>query len=392
MTFYILQIITLLGGLSLFLFGMDIMGSSLERLAGGKLQTILAKMSSNVPRGFLLGMAVTAVIQSSSATTVMVVGFVNSGIMTLNQAVGVIMGSNVGTTVTAWILSLSGLEGDSFVTQMLNPNAWSPILGFIGVAICLISFFITLIVSASFNQDNFVRLIVFVCSNILGWLLYLSFQTVIFDSYEIWKLKSSKKKASAGIIWAQEEQLQDANEPAAPTPMPTNREATPDIKPVEIAIAPELHEKNRASYEDRQKQEEAERIRMVMEYIHFVMPRIADKETVNHICAEVNKWMCLHSYKPKPITGRLTREITNIPLRHFVWNISERFMYKKYYNGDNRANFIKTLFPREFADTDIATIKNFKVDPSKTLIPIDEPENGSLDFHYPEDYARKVNS
>ena len=258
------------------------------------------------------------------------------------------------------------------------------ILGFIGVAICLISFFITLIVSASFNQDNFVRLIVFVCSNILGWLLYLSFQTVIFDSYEIWKLKSGKKKASAGIIKAQEEQPQDANEPAAPTPMPTNREATPDIKPVEIAIAPELHEKNRASYEDRQKQEEAERIRMVMEYIHFVMPRIADKETVNHICAEVNKWMCLHSYKPKPITGRLTREITNIPLRHFVWNISERFMYKKYYNGDNRANFIN--------DTDIATIKNFKVDPSKTLIPIDEPENGSQDFHYPEDYAREMNS
>lgn len=266
------------------------------------------------------------------------------------------------------------------------------ILGFIGVAICLISFFITLIVSASFNQDNFVRLIVFVCSNILGWLLYLSFQTVIFDTYEIWKLKSGKKKASAGIIKVQEEQPQDANEPATPTPMPTSGEATPDIKPVEIAIAPELHEKNRASYEDRQKQEEAERIRMVMEYIHFVMPRIADKETVNHICAEVNKWMCLHSYKPKPITGRLTREITNIPLRHFVWNISERFMYKKYYNGDNRANFIKTLFPREFADTDIATIKNFKVDPSKTLIPIDEPENGSLDFHYPEDYAREVNS
>ena len=125
------------------------------------------------------------------------------------------------------------------------------ILGFIGVAICLISFFITLIVSASFNQDNFVRLIVFVCSNILGWLLYLSFQTVIFDSYEIWKLKSGKKKASAGIIKAQEEQPQDANEPAAPTPMPTGGEATPDIKPVEIAIAPELHEKNRASYEDR---------------------------------------------------------------------------------------------------------------------------------------------
>ena len=208
------------------------------------------------------------------------------------------------------------------------------ILGFIGVAICLISFFITLIVSASFNQDNFVRLIVFVCSNILGWLLYLSFQTVIFDSYEIWKLKSGKKKASAGIIKAQEEQPQDANEPAAPTPMPTGGEATPDIKPVEIAIASELHEKNRASYEDKQKQEEEERIRMVMEYIHFVMPRIADQGTVNHICGEVNNWIRLHSYKPKPIKGRLTKDVSNIPLLHFVWNISERFMYKKYYTGD----------------------------------------------------------
>ncbi|MBQ7770665.1 MAG: Na/Pi symporter, partial [Clostridia bacterium] len=114
MTFYLLQIISLLGGLALFLFGMDVMGKSLERLAGGRLQNILAKMSSNIFKGFFLGLAVTAIIQSSSATTVMVVGFVNSGIMTLKQAIGVIMGSNVGTTVTAWILSLTALEGDSF--------------------------------------------------------------------------------------------------------------------------------------------------------------------------------------------------------------------------------------------------------------------------------------
>jgi phosphate:Na+ symporter len=115
MSSYIFNIISLLGGLALFLFGMDTMGKALERQAGGKLQTILAKMSSTVLKGFLLGAAVTAVIQSSSATTVMVVGFVNSGIMTLKQAVGVIMGSNVGTTITSWILSLSGLEGDSFM-------------------------------------------------------------------------------------------------------------------------------------------------------------------------------------------------------------------------------------------------------------------------------------
>ena len=133
MTAYIFKIITLLGGLALFLFGMDVMGTALERQAGGKLQTILAKMSSNVFKGFLLGLGVTAVIQSSSATTVMVVGFVNSGIMTLKQAVGVIMGSNIGTTVTAWILSLSGLEGDSFIIKLFKPSMLAPLIGIIGV-------------------------------------------------------------------------------------------------------------------------------------------------------------------------------------------------------------------------------------------------------------------
>ncbi len=135
MTFYLLKLISLLGGLALFLFGMDTMGKSLERTAGGKLQTILARMSSNVLRGFLLGLAVTAVIQSSSATTVMVVGFVNSGILTLKQAVGVIMGSNVGTTVTAWILSLSGLEGDSIFVQLFKPTTLAPLLGTIGIVL-----------------------------------------------------------------------------------------------------------------------------------------------------------------------------------------------------------------------------------------------------------------
>ena len=135
MTTYILKLVSLLGGLALFLFGMDVMGKSLERTAGGKLQTVLAKMSSSVPKGFLLGLAVTAVIQSSSATTVMVVGFVNSGILTLKQAVGVIMGSNVGTTVTAWILSLSGLEGDSLLVQFFKPSTLAPLLGAIGIVL-----------------------------------------------------------------------------------------------------------------------------------------------------------------------------------------------------------------------------------------------------------------
>ena len=135
MSSYIFNIISLLGGLALFLFGMDTMGKALERQAGGKLQTILAKMSSTVLKGFLLGAAVTAVIQSSSATTVMVVGFVNSGIMTLKQAVGVIMGSNVGTTITSWILSLSGLEGDSFLIKFFKPSTLAPLIGTIGIVL-----------------------------------------------------------------------------------------------------------------------------------------------------------------------------------------------------------------------------------------------------------------
>ena len=129
----IFNVFSLLGGLALFLFGMDIMGKALEKQAGGQLQKILSKLTDNPLKGFFLGLCVTAVIQSSSATTVMVVGFVNSGIMELHQAIGVIMGSNVGTTVTSWILSLSGLQGDSFLINMLKPTSFSPVLAFIGI-------------------------------------------------------------------------------------------------------------------------------------------------------------------------------------------------------------------------------------------------------------------
>ena len=129
----ITHVFSLLGGLALFLYGMDLMGKSLERQAGSRLQKILARLTENPFKGFLLGLAVTAVIQSSSATTVMVVGFVNSGIMELHQAIGIIMGSNVGTTVTSWILSLTGLEGDSLVIQLLKPSTFSPLLAFIGI-------------------------------------------------------------------------------------------------------------------------------------------------------------------------------------------------------------------------------------------------------------------
>ena len=135
----VFNVLTLFGGLAMFLFGMELMGQGLESASGGKLEKILENLTSNLIKAVLLGIVVTGVIQSSSATTVMVVGFVNSGIMTLSRAVGVIMGANIGTTVTSWILSLAGIESDSFFMQLLKPSTFSPILGVIGMAMIMFS-------------------------------------------------------------------------------------------------------------------------------------------------------------------------------------------------------------------------------------------------------------
>jgi len=129
----IFDVLTMVGGLCLFLFGMNIMGESLERAAGNSLRSLLGKLTTSRMLGFFTGMAVTAVIQSSSATTVMVVGFVNSGLLNLGQAINVIMGANVGTTVTSWILSLGGIDSGSFFVQMLKPTSFTPILALIGI-------------------------------------------------------------------------------------------------------------------------------------------------------------------------------------------------------------------------------------------------------------------
>ena len=135
----IFDILSLIGGLCLFLFGMNVMGNALERSAGSKLELILAKLTTNKFAGLITGLAVTGVIQSSSATTVMVVGFVNSGLMQLGQAINVIMGANIGTTVTAWILSLGGIEGSSLVLKLLKPESFTPVLALIGIAFTMFS-------------------------------------------------------------------------------------------------------------------------------------------------------------------------------------------------------------------------------------------------------------
>lgn len=135
----IFSVLSLIGGLALFLYGMDLMGDSLKKLAGGKLESILAKLTSTRWKGFLLGFIVTAIIQSSSATTVMLVGFVNSGIMKLGQTISIIMGANIGTTVTAWLLSTADIQGTAILIKLFKPESFTPILAAVGLLMTMIS-------------------------------------------------------------------------------------------------------------------------------------------------------------------------------------------------------------------------------------------------------------
>lgn len=135
----IFDVLSLIGGLSLFLFGMSLMGQALERRAGGQLRALLEKLTTGKLAGLLTGLGVTAVIQSSSATTVMVVGFVNSGLMTLKQAINIIMGANIGTTVTAWILSLAGIESENLFIKLLKPSSFTPVLALVGIIFYMFS-------------------------------------------------------------------------------------------------------------------------------------------------------------------------------------------------------------------------------------------------------------
>ena len=133
----IFSLFTLCGGLAFFLYGITIMSAGLEKIAGGRLERILKKMTSNPIKSLVFGAGVTAAVQSSSAVTVMLVGLVNSGIMKLSQAIGVIMGSNIGTTITAWILSLSGIQSSNFFVRLLKPESFSPIMALAGVVMIM---------------------------------------------------------------------------------------------------------------------------------------------------------------------------------------------------------------------------------------------------------------
>lgn len=255
----------------------------------------------------------------------------------------------------------------------------------IGVVVSLISLGVTIVVGNDFGQDNFIRMVVFISCNAFGWLLYLFLQSFIFDAYHIYRLKFGKNELTCevtSVVEPEEGISISISEPAPQEPIATS-------EPIEIHIDAQRHADSWASYANLEKLEEEKRIRAVMEYIHYYMPRIADEQTVNHICTEVHQWMIHHEYKPNPVLRKLPKLVNSVALRHFVWNIAERFMYKRYYSGDVKANFIRALFPEEFIDTDCDTTKNFKVNPRSTEIPIDDPEGNNLNFHYPEDYQPK---
>ena len=186
------SILTMIGGLALFLYGMNLMGEGLSKASGGRLEGILEKLTNTPIKAVLVGAGVTAVIQSSSATTVMVVGFVNSGIMRLEQAVNVIIGANVGTTITAWLLSLSGIESGSFFIQLLKPSSFSPILAIIGVAILMIGMdTMSEAVKPLADIPEFGRVLTMFSNPILGMLAGLILTAVIQSS-----------SASVGILQA----------------------------------------------------------------------------------------------------------------------------------------------------------------------------------------------
>lgn len=207
------DVLSLLGGLALFLFGMTVMSSALEKRAGNGLKNILGSMTSSPWKGFLLGLGVTAIIQSSSATTVMVVGFVNSGVMALEQAVGVIMGANLGTSVTSWLLSTTGIESQNFWVQLLKPSSFTPVLALVGISLCMFSknqrkkdtgvillgFAVLMFgmetmsssVSGLRENEGFIRLLTLFSNPFLGVLIGAAFTAVIQSS-----------SASVGILQA----------------------------------------------------------------------------------------------------------------------------------------------------------------------------------------------
>ena len=253
--------------------------------------------------------------------------------------------------------------------------------GLPGVAILAISLMVAVRVGNDFGHDGLVRTVTFIGSNALLWLLYaLMFQMLPAELYlSICRRKLNRQTLSEVETAALGEEIQD--ESIVKAEANTVSDVQTDGQPVTTICNPDTYAMRYEQHRRQCEQEKAGLVNAIMDYVNYVMPPYMDEESLSSLCGEIRLWAedCTH----RPAAIRLTGRLTTVDLRHFAWNIGERLGKENGYDGTVRAVFIKAMFPDVFKDTEIESIKNFKLNPRACRIPIDEPEDGSYAFHYP---------
>lgn len=253
--------------------------------------------------------------------------------------------------------------------------------GLPGVAILAISLMVAVRVGNDFGHDGLVRAVTFIGSNVLLWLLYaLMFQMLPAELYAGICKKKLKRQLLTGP-----EKVVPTDEIQGDSPTVTKGGMAADIQtdgqPVTMICNPDTYAMRCEQHRRQCEQEKAGLVNAIMDYVNYIMPPYMDEESLASLCGEIRLWSEDSTHKPAAI--RLKGKLTTVDLRHFAWNIGERLGKENGYDGTARAVFIKAMFPDVFKDTEIESIKNFKLNPRACRIPIDEPENGSHAFHYP---------
>lgn len=253
--------------------------------------------------------------------------------------------------------------------------------GLPGVAILAISLMVAVRVGYDFGHDGLVRVVTFIGSNVLLWLLYaLMFQMLPAELYlSICRRKQNRQTLSEVETAVSGEEMQVKNLVKAEAN--TVSDVQTDEQPVTMICNPDTYAMRCEQHRRQCEQEKAGLVNAIMDYVNYIMPPYMDEESLASLCGEIRLWSEDSTHKPAAI--RLKGKLTTVDLRHFAWNIGERLGKENGYDGTARAAFIKAMFPDVFKDTEIESIKNFKLNPRACRIPIDEPENGSHAFHYP---------
>lgn len=253
--------------------------------------------------------------------------------------------------------------------------------GLPGVAILAISLMVAVRVGNDFGHDGLVRAVTFIGSNVLLWLLYaLMFQMLPAELYlSIYRRKLNRQTLSEVETAASGEEIQD--ESLVKAESNTVSDVQTDEQPVTPSSNPDTYAMRCEQHRRQCEQEKAGLVNAIMDYVNYIMPPYVDEESLALLCGEIRLWAEDSTHRPAAI--RLTGKLTTVDLRHFAWNIGERLGKENGYDGTARAVFIKAMFPDVFKDTEIESIKNFKLNPKACRIPIDEPEDGSYAFHYP---------